>query len=774
MAASCGVTVPAQAANQISFDIPAQPLDHALIVLGNQAHISVGGMDRGIDAVRGNAVRGKMPIARALRIMLRDTGFTFVEIDAHTIRIVRARLSRSPAKPAPEAARDSRSAQNPAPEIIVTATKQQFGLDGYPGTASIAEIGEAGLSERQATAAFVARMATLSSTNLGPGRNKLFVRGIADSSFSGPTQSTVGLYLGNLRLTYNAPEPDLRLYDIDRVEVIEGPQGTLYGAGTLGGIIRLVPNAPDLTGFHAFANAGSSTTMRGDAGSDLGAMINIPLVGDQVGLRLVGYRQIEGGYIDNASLGAKNTNRSLVRGGRANLLIRPGDGWTVNLGAIKQNIDTRDGQYAETSLPPYTHAATIPQPHDNDFSGANIEFGKSWNRLSLISSTGAIRHDLSETFDASGIGEQAFKDNERILLFTHETRLSRNSPDGSSWVAGVSFVRNVDRIGRGFGLPTDAPPSPSLRNAKTEVAVFGEATRPIAPDLFATLGARLVMASTIGELQGGTGANFEPRAKQRRILPTAAVSWKPHAGMIAFARYQTGFRSGGIAITGSQANTAQRFASDEIHTGELGVRFGQAGDIHRPRLSGGASAFFTIWKDIQADLIAANGLPLTANIGRGRVFGLEADALWRPCDDLALEMSLFVNDSALVGPALGFEDINEHRLPNIPKGGGRIDIRWEKHISAGWLLKLDGSLHYSGRSNLGTAAPLILEQGEYAEAGLSASLESKTWQFSLDAANLTNERGNSFSYGNPFTVFNGNQITPLRPRTVRLGVRMQL
>ena len=80
----------------------------------------------------------------------------------------------------------------------------------------------------------------------------------------------------------------------------------------------------------------------------------------------------------------------------------------------------------------------------------------------------------------------------------------------------------------------------------------------------------------------------------------------------------------------------------------------------------------------------------------------------------------------------------------------------------------------SGRSNLGTAAPLILEQGEYAEAGLSASLESKTWQFSLDAANLTNERGNSFSYGNPFTVFNGNQITPLRPRTVRLGVRMQL
>ncbi|WP_163278767.1 Plug domain-containing protein, partial [Enterobacter hormaechei] len=74
------------------------------------------------------------------------------------------------------------------------------------------------------------RVASLASTHLGPGRNKLFIRGIADSSFVGPTQATVGQYWGNSRITYSAPDPDLKLYDIGRVEVLEGPQGTLYGA----------------------------------------------------------------------------------------------------------------------------------------------------------------------------------------------------------------------------------------------------------------------------------------------------------------------------------------------------------------------------------------------------------------------------------------------------------------------------------------------------------------------------------------------------------------
>jgi iron complex outermembrane recepter protein len=772
LTAACVFPCTVDAAEPRSFNIPAQRLDTALIALGDQAQISIGGVDGRMGAARSKVVRGRMSISRALQIMLHNTDFTFEQIDANTVRIVHSAPARKPRlfKSQPKISPRKPVPDEPPPDIIVTATKQQQGLDRYAGTAHVEKVDGVGMSENLGTAAFVARIPALTSTNLGPGRNKLFVRGIADSSFSGPTQSTVGLYLGDLRLTYNAPEPDLRLYDIDRIEVIEGPQGTLYGAGTLGGIIRILPNRPDASGFHASASVGRSLTKDGAAGFDLGGVINVPIVNDHVALRIVGYRQVEGGYISNATLGARDTNRSAITGARASLQIDPGDNWTINLSAISQNIDTRDGQYAEKDLPPRTHAANIAQPHDNDFKGASVEIGKTWNRLKLVSSTGIVKHDLSETFDATGYlgqpGVQAFEGSDAIRLITHETRFSQSNGDGGSWVAGVSFVRNVDRIERTLG-PIGAPAMlAALRNAKTEMALFGEVTQPVSARWYATLGARFVYASTMGELLGGVGQDFEPRRKQKRILPTAALSWKPQPDIIAFLRYQSGFRSGGIAISGGgQINSAQRFRSDEIHTAEIGMRFGDVVDRETAALSGGITGFFSIWNSIQADLIGASGLPYTDNIGRGRVYGAEANLMWRPTKNLTLDGAMFFNNSALVAPALGFEDANESRLPNIAKAGGRFSVRWERPLTETLKLRMDGTLRYVGASSLGTTPSFILEQGETTQANLSATLDARAWAITFDVSN-------SFSYGNPFTVAQGRQITPLRPRTVRLGVRI--
>src|SRR3546814_3502272 len=102
-----------------------------------------------------------------------------------------------------------------------------------------------------------------------------------------------------IRLSYNAPDPDLRLYDIDNVEIIEGPQGTLYGEGTLGGIIRVVPKAPDPRAMTVQAIAGLSITQHGDQGGDIAAIANLPVGEDGHALSLVGYMLNDGGYIDN-------------------------------------------------------------------------------------------------------------------------------------------------------------------------------------------------------------------------------------------------------------------------------------------------------------------------------------------------------------------------------------------------------------------------------------------------------------------------------------------
>ncbi len=771
---------PASAAESRRFDIPAQRLDNALITLGNEAQISIGGIDQRLAGARSKAVHGRMTIAQALTMMLRGTGFTYHIVDSQTVRIIAIppRVKPKPVaqRPAlPESPRVEAAAPPPT-EIVVTATKQGQALDSYPGTAHIESVGSAGLGESQGTAAFVARIPTLTSTNLGPGRNKLFVRGIADSSFSGPTQSTVGLYLGDLRLTYNAPEPDLRLYDIDRIEVIEGPQGTLYGAGALGGIVRIVPKMADNGGVHAQATAGRSVTRNAEPGYDLGGMVNIPIIADRVALRVVGYKQVEGGYIDNATLNARNTNRSRIDGARANLRIEPGDAWTIDFNALLQNIDTRDGQYAETDQPIRTHAANIAQPHDNDFKAVSLEIAKDWGDVKLISSTGIVDHDLSETFDATGYGGnaqvQVFEGHEAIRLLTHETRLSRSGSAGDSWVAGIGFVRNIDRIDRRLG-PLDAPVTLArLKNEKTEVALFGEATQRIAPRLSGTVGARLVFAETIGELMGGTDEGFEPKRRQVRVLPTAALSWRPAPHLLTFLRYQSGFRSGGIAITDGQANAAQRFESDTIHTAELGVRLGRADERSSSPFSGGVTTFYSIWNNIQADLIGADGLPFTNNIGRGTIYGAEINARWHISDELFVDGALFVNRSALSNPAEGFDEADERPLPNIARTGARFTAAWEKPLSDRLSFKLNGTARLVGASSLGTTAPLILEHGETTQVDLSASLGSRDWTLTLDATNLLNISGNSFSYGNPFTVAEGKQITPLRPRTIRLGVRV--
>jgi iron complex outermembrane recepter protein len=787
-AAVCVCAGPAFARNQ-NFDIPAQRLDTALIVLGQQAQISIGGVDARLGSARSGAVRGKMSVARALQKMLKGTHYDFVVVDASTYRIIRAapkRVVRPPKLKKPPKAKPPNVLPPPVathaepevlyPEIIVTGSKQNQPLDSYVGTAHVEMVGGVGMSENQGTAAFVARLPTLTSTNLGPGRNKVFVRGIADSSFSGPTQSTVGLYLGELRLTYNAPEPDLRLYDIDHVEVIEGPQGTLYGAGALGGIIRIMPKVPDTSSFHSEASAGISSVKNGASGFDIGGMVNVPLIADHAALRIVGYRQIGGGYIDDVARGQSDVNRTRVDGGRAALRIQPGNDWTIDLGGVMQNIDTRDNQYAELGLAKLTRKSNIAQPYDNDFKAANLTVSKQWTLLSLVSSTSVVKHDLSERFDATGYqsipGILAYDEANKISLLSHETRLSRSTVNGGSWVVGLSLLRSIDRIERTIG-PLGAPtPLATLRDERMEYATFGEITEPFAADWSVTAGARLERSKSDGELIGGTGPDFEPKATKTRFLPTAALSWKPRNDIIAFLRYQSGFRSGGIAIDGSQLNSATRFDSDKLDTVELGFRFGGTEGRSRRRLSGGVTVSYSDWRDIQADLISADGLPYTANIGRGRIYGLEANVIWGPVDGLSLDGAIFVNDSALTDPSLGLEDADSNALPNVAKAGGRASVAWMHPLSDKLDFKLDGTIRYVGRSNLSTIPPLDLAHGETVQVDMSAAVDAGAWRVMLDVTNLLDTVGNSFSYGNPFSVGLGKQITPLRPRTIRLGIKI--
>ncbi len=475
---------PALAREEQTFSIPAGRLDQAIIIYGRQANVSVALADSSLGNTRVRGVSGRMAPQRALQRLLLGTGLAIDRLGANSFRIVKA-ARVAPPKPSARASRSrtmtTPKAVLPSPpqEIIVTASKRDTSLADYAGSVSVLSLDDrfGGAPGLHGTAAIVQRLPALNSTSLGPGRNKLFIRGVADSSFTGPTQATVGQYLGDARLNYNAPDPDLNLYDISEVEVLEGPQGTLYGAGSLGGVIRLSPRLPDSNDTSGTIRVGASSTEHGAGSYDMAGMFNIPVLSDTLALRFVAYDSLDGGYINDSRRNLRNVNRSKIVGGRAALRFTPGNDWSVTAGWVRQDIKNRDGQYSEEGLPDLTRASAIAQPFDNDYTLGFVTIDKTWGTLTLRSTSAIIQHDLSNSFDASSLGSGApilFEQDIQIRQKSNETRLSRRGAEGHGWVIGFSFNDGTDRVMRLLGNPDDPAPLSNIANERTEWAGFGE------------------------------------------------------------------------------------------------------------------------------------------------------------------------------------------------------------------------------------------------------------------------------------------------------------
>ncbi|MBO9698527.1 MAG: TonB-dependent receptor plug domain-containing protein, partial [Sphingopyxis sp.] len=154
----------------------------------------------------------------------------------------------------------------------------------------------------------IARVDGVALAGPGAGRNRMFLRGVADSPFNGDSQSTVAVILDESRLTYSAPDPDIRLVDVDRVEVLKGPQGALYGTGALGGIYRIVTRRPDASRTAFEVGAGGELLASGDLGGSISAMANLPLARDVAALRLVAYGAKDPGWVDTGGVADSNTS----------------------------------------------------------------------------------------------------------------------------------------------------------------------------------------------------------------------------------------------------------------------------------------------------------------------------------------------------------------------------------------------------------------------------------------------------------------------------------
>ena len=763
------------------FRLPPEPVDRALVRFGVQAGVSIGGFPAPGCAGTSHAVTGVLTPSSALRRLL-PAGCAFDQLDARAFRIRAAQPS--PAQgPAPPLLLPSQPTQ--VDEVVVTAEKRREPLRGSPF--AVSAIGGAEMEQLGAKsfADLAVQFPSVAETNLGPGRNKIFIRGISDGAFTGLTQSTVGLYLDDVPITYNAPDPDLRLADVERVEVLRGPQGTLYGSGSIGGVVRIVTARPDPARFSGEAVVEGMLNEHSDRSYGAEATLNVPVLKGRAAVRGVAYLDRLAGYLDNPRLGLEDVNHGHRYGGRLTGLVDLSDGWQVQATFGRQSIQMADSQYVQGGGR-FNRDAAILEPNDNDFTLIGGTLSHAGSAAELRVSAAYIDHDLSNRYDATGAFDlppsqvAAFDQHQEVELWVAEAVASSANATRFRWLVGVfgSFNRETTD-----GILDASLSGGSVRSAfqrrdrLAEAAVFGELTYDLTARLTATLGGRL-FATRVRADSGRFGlarmpiGDVDSRLTDQGFTPKARLSYAFAPDVVAYAQIQDGYRAGGFNVPAAAdgMNTGPAvpgFRPDRLRSYEAGGEATLLGGAATLR----AAVFRAVWRNVQTDQFRVSGLPVTLNIGDGSNTGLEFEALWRPDDHWRLRLNGLLNEPELTRTTDLFPARVDIGLPGVAKTTGAFDVSYGWRPFEGVQAEVAVQASYVGRSYLTFDGGTATAMGDYAQGRISATLRGADWQAQAYVANVTDEAGDTFAFGNPFSRARARQATPLPPRTFGLALR---
>lgn len=693
--------------------------------------------------------------------MLAGSGYRAVATGPTSFRIevaVRPMPPRPQAEPVP--------VDQPHPDIIVTALKRAAPFLSVPATVRVVSPtrlhAAGGLAGSDA---LTAEMPALSMSSLGPGRNRLFLRGIGDGPLNGFNQGSVAILLDEARLNYDAPDPDWALVDIDQVEVLEGPQGPLYGTGALGGIVKISTRLPRLDRIEGRADAGAALTQDGDLSFSQSMALNLPIMTGRLALRAVAYRQRQAGWIDTVS-GSTDGNVEDLAGGRATLRWVPTDDWTVDLTGAFQGRRARDSQYVDGDLDPLKRPDRAAEPRDLDAGLAKLTVKGRVGTLELTSLTALSGQEAAAIYDATPLaaifgasGQTLVEDDRNYHLFDQEFRLGNSGRNLVNWLVGASLIRASTQASIQADDGEQRLPVLNLKRDVSEAALFGQADLAVTSTLRVEGGGRLFV-SKVNDEGEASGEDRNAGKRSLRGAGSLSLSWSPAHDRTFFLRAATAYRPGG---TNAPAAATQRtYDADELASVEAGarVRLGRAWSID-------ATAFGARWQHVQADELLANGLIATRNAGNALNAGIEADVTWSPLAQTSVRAGFLVQSARLEGG--GNSGIEDPRLPAVPNVSLRLRAshgfrigRWNGTVESG--LQYVGATHMSFDPTLDrrTAARLLLDAGLRFDDG--------GWSFGLTGQNLANSTADIFAFGNPFRVRTVPQRTPLRPRTIGASI----
>jgi iron complex outermembrane receptor protein len=786
----CGLALslaaPRALASEARYRVAIAPRSYAdaLIELGVETNVSIIGTSS-CGAAGQAGVAGDLTLDEALRHLLTGAPCSYRILDPRTVRIFEA-VKTGAAEPA--------RAATLVAELLVTATKRPASVGRLPASVSVISHDQIELTGAGDVLQTTSQLSGVLTTNLGPGRDKLILRGLSDGAFTGRARSTVSSYLDDAPVNYNAPDPDLRLVDVERIEVVRGPQGALYGSGSLSGVYRIVTRKPDLTAF-AFGVAGqSAATYGGSPSNEVEGYANLPLWTDVAAVRLVAYRDLQGGFIDNAALRQSNVDRTTRDGGRAALRLQPTDRWQLDLAITAQRLRSADTSYTtpdnRQGLTPTERLNRVQEGHKNDFAEASATLRGALGWASLRSTVAVTDHIFSSQYDASAPDVlQAFGalpndlgvyyERTRVNMVEEDTLLTSSRPGPISWLVGVYGIATVEKSPAALDVQSRAGPlarvyTEQRRDRVREAAVYGEASDEFMPGWTASIGGRLfdsdvrTSAAIVATPPNAASRTFEGSRDFQGFSPKLSLQHEFASGDLIYGLLSEGFRPGGFNSGGFSQIKPSRisFSPDRLTNYELGLKL----TLLDRRLSLRSAIFFDRWKNIQTDQYRPSGLAYTANVGDADVRGLEGEISYEVGAGFSLQANTLMANSRVshVNPDFANGDPLIASLPGVPKFSAGLLAIYEHPLPRNLTLRLLAEASYVGRSTLSFDATLNSPQGEYARTKLSAQLAGRDWSATLFMTNPTNAYGDTFAYGNPFTFGSVRQSTPQRPRTVGL------
>jgi outer membrane receptor protein involved in Fe transport len=543
-------------------------------------------------------------------------------------------------------------------EVLVTAQKYEQRLQDVP--LSVTAVTSAELDQRNITAISDLQYSVpgLSSFDYGPGGgNFIQLRGIATTIGS----STVGQYIDEMPFNGDVAGSviDVRALDMERVEVLRGPQGTLYGEGSMGGTIRYITRSPDLSGFSGYAEGQVGTVTDGEESYRAEGVVNIPIVEDKAGLRLLAAYEQQGGWIDATSLGVEDWNTTDILTLRGKLLVEPTDQTRLSLLVLHQESDQDAQNFGDDRK---TAAAATPYNNDT-YTLVNGVVDHDFGPVGVVASLGYLDRHNEAAFDLTpfylpvlqappplGLGlppgfitSIPFPSVNDQKLVTGELRLSSHSQGRFNWTAGGYFrhaeSHAVSTVETAPGSLPFAILDFDQQNESTSWAGFGEANYQVTPQLNVLVGLRYYedhRTTDTRNVNFGFPAVDVGEATFTSLNPRFNVRYEFSPDSMVYFNVAKGFRSGGFNATsagGGVVTIPPTYDPESLWTYELGTKH----QLFDRRLSLEAAVYYNDWKDVQSYFFAP-GSAITVIVNGGNVSGWGADlsATARPVDGLTL------------------------------------------------------------------------------------------------------------------------------------------